>query len=174
MTAGEYKLNDALKATIATEIVFQFGSTYLLNGDNGTGKTSFLKNILIPKIDQAANNNFLFFHTEQDLALQFYIIKSYYKGLKKSQKDYSTFTEGLKNLKEEFLNFQFYENKQIVFILDEIDQYINVNDFLKDLPEKNTTLILATHNKQELNGNEKITTVNFHKVTNGLTKITLN
>lgn len=174
LTKGEYKLNNSISAKITSDIIFQYGLTYLLNGDNGTGKSSFLKNILVPQIDKIATNNFLLFHTEQDVALQFYVIKSYYKGLKKSKKIFSTFEYGLQNLKEEFLTFNLYKNKQIVFILDEIDQYVDINEFLKDLPIENTTLILATHNKQKLWTKENFITLNFKKINLELTEITLN
>ncbi len=144
-------MNDSLQLFIENDISIEMGKNYFIIGDNGVGKSSFIKNILLPQINLASSNKFLFFYSEQDISVQFKIMQAYYIGLKKNEKSFSSHEEALGFLKNKYLEADFYVNKHIVFILDEIDQYINLNQFMEDLNNENATVILTTHNQNRIN-----------------------
>jgi|GEM_PF-2339883 len=168
---GKYFLNSSLQANLLSNLDFSFGKNYLLTGDNGTGKSSFIKNVILPELDKVSENKFLYYHTEQDISVQYYIIKSYYKGLKRCQNSFATLVESLNNLKRNYLNFNYFQNLKIVFVLDEIDQFLTINDFVQDLLTENMSIIIVSHNEENIDSNIITQSIKFTKANNSITNI---
>jgi len=170
---GEYKLNSSLKVIIDTAIEFSLGKNYILTGENGIGKSSFITNLLIPNISPNAKNNFLLFYASQDITIQYYVVKNYYNGLLNEKQDLTSIEKAIKLIKTKYLKFEKFPTQNIVFILDEIDQYLQLNDFFQELNKSNYSIFLATHNENIIQTDMEFQKILFKKETSNSSKIYL-
>ena len=152
LNKGKYKLNESLTGELYDDLEFKLGKKYFLYGENGSGKSSFIVNVLIPELVKKRNNQFYIFYASQDFTIQYYVIKSYYKGLKKIKRDLSSIEKVLLFIKDIYISL----NEPVYYILDEIDQHTNILDFINSLNNKNKSIILTSHNLSLNNGYEKI------------------
>src|SRR5690554_1780210 len=120
---GEYQLNSSMKIKIEETINFYLGENYVITGENGVGKSTFINKLLVPNAIKNSKNNFLIFYASQDFTIQYYIAKYYYNGLLFGQNDFTSVEKVIAFLKTNFINFKSFPNRNIVFIVDEIDQY---------------------------------------------------
>jgi len=167
---GEYDLNKNLSIIISKDIEFIFGNTFFLVGENGIGKTSFIEKLLIPKLIELNNkkNNFFIFYASQDFTIQYYVIKSYYNGLLNKKINMSSFNNVINFIKNEFLSL----NKKIFFILDEIDQYTDLLNFIKNIQfNNNYCIVLVSHKIRNIKNSKKVF---FHEISKNKTKVILN
>lgn len=173
ITKGQHTLNKNLELQNDSDLTFKFGEHYLLTGGNGSGKTSFLNKLFLPELSKVANGKFLYFHSSQDVTLQLYFIKAYYRGLLNTNEKFSTSTETLNNLKNHFLKFENSPSENIVFVLDEIDQYLSMVDFFNGINLEKHSVVLVTHNSENLPSIIEFTNIIFQPVSHKLTKITI-
>jgi len=143
LNKGTYYLNESLKGELVDDIEFKLGNKYFLYGENGSGKSSFIINVLIPELVKDKEKKFFYiFYASQDFTIQYYVIKSYYKGIKKIDKDLSTIEKALLFIKNIYLKI----DEPICFILDEIDQHTDIMNFLNDIDNDKNSIILTSHN----------------------------
>jgi hypothetical protein len=161
---GKYELNRSVSVVLEEPMQFDFGCNYLLVGDNGIGKSSFVSKLLLPEIIPIAENNFMIFYVPQDVTIQYYLVKYYYNGLLNEQHDLSTIADALNLVKSKTLEFEGFPTNKIVFILDEVDQYLSLADYLKDLDSRSYSLFLITHNEKNLPTYMPFKHINFHRV----------
>lgn len=171
---GKYELNDSLELIVEETMQFSLGENYLLTGENGVGKSSFVSHLLIPHLIPRAKNSFLLFYTSQDITIQYYMIKSYYKGLKGEKRNISSIRDALYLIKEKYVTFDAFPTKNIVFVLDEIDQYVQLNKFLQDLNKENYSTFLITHNKHTIETVMQFREVLFQRESSTQSKVWIN
>jgi len=171
---GDYQLNSSLKVTIDNPLKFYLGRNYIITGENGIGKSTFITKLLLPSVIENSKNNFLIFYASQDFTIQYYVIKYYYNGLLFEHNDFSSIEKVIDFVKLKFVHFDKFPNKNIVFIVDEIDQYLSIEKFLYDLKSINYTIFLSTHNKKDLNSNIIFDNLVFEKINRDESKISLN
>lgn len=171
ISKGRHTLNKNLELLNDIDLTFRFGEHYLFTGGNGSGKTSFLNKLFLPELSKVANGKYLYFHSSQDVTLQLYFVKAYYRGLLNTNERFSTSTETLNNLKNHFLKFEENPSENIVFVLDEIDQYLSIKDFLNGIDMGKHSVVLVTHNNENLPSNIEFKNILFHSASHNLTKI---
>ncbi len=72
--AGKHLLWQQFNLEICCSIAFEQGKHYHLQGENGSGKSSFINRILIPRLKESGCYILLF---EQQMALQLHAIKAH-------------------------------------------------------------------------------------------------
>lgn len=170
---GEYQLNSSLKVTINFPLEFHLGKNYIITGENGIGKSTFITKQLIPKAIEKSKDNFLIFYASQDFTIQYYVIKYYYNGLLFENNDFSSIEKVVDFIKHKFVEFKNFPTQNIVFIVDEIDQYLPLDDFLKDLKSSDYSIFLSTHNENNFNSNLIFEKIIFEKISRDNSKISL-
>lgn len=147
---GEYELNSSICVVLDEPLCFKFGENYLLTGDNGAGKSSFLSKLFIPRLLEAINEDIPVFYIPQDVTIQYYLIRYYYNGVLDEKHNFSSIEDALRVAKSKIQNYYKGQKCNMIFILDETDQYIPLKEFLKDLNTNESSILLITHNEQKL------------------------
>ena len=171
---GAYQLNSSIKITVDKTLNFYLGNNYFITGENGIGKSTFISKLLIPSAIKYSKENFLIFYASQDFTIQYYVIKYYYNGLLFENNDFSSIEKVISFIKEKFVDFKKFPTQNIVFIVDEIDQYLPIENFLKDLKSSNYSVFLSTHNKNNINSSLPFNNIIFEKISREESKINLN
>ena len=147
---GEYELNRSISVVLDQPLNFEFGENYLLTGDNGSGKSSFASKLFVPRLLQSVGEDVPVFYIPQDVTIQYYLIRYYYNGLLNEQHDFSSIADALSLAKSKIMNYYKAQPCRMIFILDEIDQYIPLRYFLDGLNKDNYSIVLITHNENNL------------------------
>lgn len=171
---GAHQLNSSIKITADKPLKFYLGKNYLITGENGIGKSTFISKLLIPSAIKYSKENFLIFYASQDFTIQYYVIKYYYNGLHFENNDFSSIEKVISFIKEKFVDFNKFPTKNIVFIVDEIDQYLPIENFLRGLNSSNYSVFLSTHNKNNISSSLPFENIIFEKVSREESKIYLN
>ncbi len=171
---GEYQLNSSLRVTLDTSIKFKLGNNYIITGENGIGKSTFITKLLIPSAIVNSKDNFLIFYASQDFTIQYYVIKCYYNGLLNEKNDFGSIDKVIDFIKLKFVDFKSFTTQNIVFIVDEIDQYLTIENFLYNLDSTNYSIFLSTHNEKNFKSNLIFHKINFEKLSRDKSKIMLN
>ena len=171
---GEYQLNSSIKITIDIELRFYLGRNYIITGENGIGKSTFITKLLIPSVIKYSKNNFLIFYASQDFTIQYYVVKYYYNGLLFENNDFSSIEKVIDYIKLKHVDFKKFPTQNIVFIVDEIDQYLPIEHFLHDLESSKYSIFLSTHNENNFDTNLIFNKLIFEKISRDETKIYLN
>jgi hypothetical protein len=171
---GVYQVNSSIKITIDNTLKFYLGNNYIITGENGVGKSTFISKLLIPNAIKCSNENFLIFYASQDFTIQYYVVKYYYNGLLFENNDFSSIEKVITFIKEKFVDYKKFPTQNIVFIVDEIDQYLPIERFLKGLNSSNYSVFLSTHNKCSICTSLSFEDLIFEKVSREESKIYLN
>lgn len=87
ISSGSYRVWEGFSLSFDRDLDLIRGNSYMLRGENGSGKSSFLKQILIPALVLQASSQYLLYF-EQQMMRQLYAIradaalKNYPKALK--------------------------------------------------------------------------------------------
>ncbi len=171
---GAYQLNNSIKITIENTLKFYLGDNYIITGENGVGKSTFINKLLIPSAIKYSDKNFLIFYASQDFTIQYYVVKYYYNGLLFENNDFSSIGSAISFIKEKFVDFKKFPTQNIVFVIDEIDQYLPIEDFLEGLNSSNYSVFLSTHNVSCINSNLIFKNIIFEKINRKESKIFIN
>lgn len=171
---GNYQLNSSLKIILEHTFKFYLSNNYIITGENGAGKSTFINKLLIPNVIKYSDKKFLIFYASQDFTIQYYVIKYYYNGLLFENNDFSSIENVINLIKEKFIDFKKFPTQNIVFILDEIDQYLPIENFLKGLNSSNYSIFLSTHNKNCINSNFIFEKIIFEKINGKESKVYIN
>ena len=171
INSGNYKIWDFLDLYLPEKIEFQKDNNYFITGDNGLGKSSFIKKVLIPEILSENNKNILLFYIAQDFNLQFYAIKAYSASRKGEKKKVNTFEDALNYMLDNFLSSIKRETDSIFFIFDEIEVYSKLAGVMKKINNLNKISVTVTHNNDNLENISTEKQINFSKISKNSTKI---
>ena len=75
--ADNYRIWERLTLSVPEPLDFTLGQQYLFVGDNGAGKSSFIKRVFLPAFEAQADRRFLLLYVTQDFLMQFYTIKAH-------------------------------------------------------------------------------------------------
>jgi len=114
---GIYPVWHDFSLELTHPIKLESGGIFLLQGDNGTGKSSFISQILIPAIDKDVEEHYLLW-LQQQMLRQFYVVKAHaalnkYPVAIRSEKDAGTYL--IHDLEQSVLG----EARPIIAVLDE-------------------------------------------------------
>lgn len=157
------------KIEVTADLVFEAGSIYQLDGDNGTGKTSFIKKVLIPEILLNPDRQYLMY-IEQQIQSQFDVVKAY-AALQKPAVQIHTFTD--------MVDYQLYklsqqlitQSKPCFIIIDESSLLTRIVQTLSRLKVKQYCLVYVSHQKCEIPVNKEILHLKIESINTGLSRI---
>ncbi len=121
-----YQVWKSFSLQFDNKISFENGMTYRLSGSNGSGKSSFIKRVLIPELQKS---QIRYLYVEQQVQNQLYAIKAD-AAIKKYA--YSINDDGsvVDYLLQSLIEAEPDYNNPCVFILDETQHYQKVYDFI--------------------------------------------
>ncbi len=73
--AGEYECWQGFRLHLESDINLSLGTNYYLHGANGSGKSTFIKKLLLPSL-QSSRNQVFSLYIQQHFHLQAYLIKA--------------------------------------------------------------------------------------------------
>ncbi len=169
---GDYRVFKQLELQLPCDISFNTGDTCFITGDNGLGKTSFLKNILIPEIQKAIpEKNLLLFYVEQDFTLQFYAIRAYAAAAGGMQVGFRRFGEAISYMADIFSRFATEKEYTVFLVFDEIEIYERFSDVLERLKNMNKIVVMITHSPRTLRSVPGCRIIRFSQVSKTLTRV---
>lgn len=140
---GTYELNPAMKIQIQDDIHFEFNKKYSISGENGCGKSSFIRNILYTNISNSCKGKIQYIYFDQEILSQYYYVKAYVSM--KEHKKINTISDFIKKTIELHKANNIYNSKKLVIVLDETDKYIDTQDILLQIANYEYSLINVTH-----------------------------
>jgi len=167
--ASTYSVWSDFSIEVSKDFTFESGRYYQLTGDNGSGKSSFIKRILIPQllINQAQQ---YVLYIEQQIQSQFDAIKAY-AALQKPPVQIHTFAEmidfQLQKLSEQLKD----QYRPCFFIIDECQSIQRIVQTLSHLKVKQYCLLYVSHRICEIAIKEDIISLKLDIVNERLSKL---
>lgn len=146
-------------------------SKYWICGNNGSGKSTMCNSILYPRIVAAQRNlNPILYITQNSLELH-HLTKTYYNYFQ---------GKNIQNIDESIIQLIFNHvhmlqpKQELYMILDEVENYLSIQNVLSLLLKRNITLFFVSHGGVDPNFNYKIilnkmndeTTINITSLNN--------
>jgi len=167
--AFKYEIWTEFQLEITSDIEFETGSCYHLKGQNGSGKTSFVRKVLIPHLVKNPSQQYILY-LEQQVQSQLDAIKAYAAIQKPAVH--------LKNVEEMFeyqlnlLSAAFeQEPRPIIIILDETVYPLVINQWLQQTNIEHICLVYISHLESNFAGFKTIKQINFYPASANLTRI---
>ncbi len=140
--AGQYQVRENLSLHITDDLSLDPGSTTLITGSNGAGKSTFFHKLLIPEIAKHTNNVILLM--EQDFEIQFYALAARSVDIKKKQRGVHTPKAALEYVKTTYLA-ELQPHQQLFILLDEPTRYLNPAEWVAQFSQCNPIVCMITH-----------------------------
>lgn len=147
ISKGVYDLNSTLKLSVNENIELISGMSYDIKGENGSGKSSFVRNILFKEVSKQCKGIIQYLYFDQEILSQFYYGKAYL-----SVKEH----RGIKKIDDLILAIiklhtenNIYGNENFILILDETDKYISTSKLVSYFLTYKLTLINISHKQTE-------------------------
>jgi len=167
---GIYQIWDNFSIELLTDITFQVNHSYYLKGDNGSGKTSFIRKLLIPNLQIEPEQQHILY-CEQQIQSIYDVVNAYVFFQKQNyfinnEKDLAIYQSSLA------LEANDLEKRPLMCILDES----------KELPEyhkqlisdgKDCCLVFTTHHYPAILALDNLHIVEFQAIANRLSKVML-
>lgn len=175
---GIYKIWDDFSLKLNNDIKLTANSIFFLTGDNGAGKTSFIKKILLDTIAKTKPPVYPAY-LSQEFAHQYYAIKAYNVYKNNTDSIVSDFSEAITYYLNE-LSEKIPEKHTLLLILDEAEIYKKLEEIILLFANRDVIFVVVTHNPNILealkNKNIKLTKIIQNKISHNLAfkKITEN
>lgn len=133
--AIEYKVWPQFSINCNNNLIFETGFCYYLSGDNGTGKTSFITKVFLPKLISDVSSQYIIY-LEQHGQIQFDILKAY-ESIHNVHMHLGDEADLFSNLLELLSKQLRLEKRPIVIIIDEsiysdiLDNWISAQNDLE-------------------------------------------
>lgn len=140
-----YLLYKSFFIKISKDLCFETDKSYWLKGKNGSGKTSFIKKILVPLLQRNPDEQYIIY-VEQQIQAQFDAIKSYCLLQKPATEIHSLpdMVKGLFNITIERMSMV---KRPIFIILDEYYDIDVINSSLAKFNPDMYCLIIVSHSE---------------------------
>lgn len=141
-----YLLYKSFFIKISKDLCFETDKSYWLKGKNGSGKTSFIKKILVPLLQRNPDEQYIIY-VEQQIQAQFDAIKSYCL-LQKPAIEIHSLPDMVKVLFDITLVRLNYIKRPMIIILDEYYDVDVINSSLTKFNPDMYCLIIVSHGEQ--------------------------
>jgi len=156
---------------IEKDIVLKTGITYHLTGNNGSGKTSFIKKILIPLLNVNPQHQYILY-VEQQIQNQFYALKAY-SSLSKTSKHLSTFNEMVMYQLNDLKNMLLKDDRPVMLILDEFDITDEVKQTVYELEKNEICILYISHKPCLFDKKDNMVNLSFIRTTPTQSKVSV-
>ena len=146
--ADDYRIWERLTLSVPEPLDFRLHQQYLFVGDNGAGKSSFVKRVFLPAFEAQADHRLLLFYITQDFLMQFYAIKAH-----------SAFHQREKSAihsPEEAIAYMYachrralQEDTALAAVFDESEAVVRLRPLIEEIATLRSMILVITH-QQEL------------------------
>ena len=146
--ADDYRIWERLTLSVPESLDFTLGQQYLLVGDNGAGKSSFIKRVFLPAFEAQADRRFLLFYVTQDFLMQFYAIKAhaaYHQREKSAIHSPEAAIAYLYDCYRAALN----DGAALAAVFDESEAVVRLRPLIEEIAALRSMIVVITH-QQEL------------------------
>jgi len=144
---------------IDNDLTFSTGCVYHLKGQNGSGKTSFIRRILIPFLQSEPQGQYIFY-LEQMIQTQYDAIHAY-AALSRPACQISNFNEMVTYLMENLSSYCKKEPRPVFLIIDEFPDSELISKLLSYSDLKDCCLVYTSHHECIFDQSENLSTIEF-------------
>lgn len=166
---GKYELNPAMNIQIQSDIVFDYDKKYSIRGENGSGKSSFVRNILYKSVSKNCKGKVQYIYFDQEILSQYYYVKAYVSM--KEHKKINTISAFITKTIELHKANNIYNSNKLIIILDETDKYIDTTEVLALIADYECVFINISHSTNDNLKYDKIIEINKIDDNNATLKI---
>lgn len=149
-------------------IKFETGCCYHLKGQNGTGKSSFIRKILIPQLQNRTSEQYILY-LEQQVQSQFDALKAH-AALQKPSVQINSVEHMFSYQLRRLSHFTEKDPRSAIIILDETIYPEIINEWLQEADLEQVCLIYVSHLDYNFTGFSPIKSIRFQLVSAGLSK----
>ncbi len=167
--ASSYQLWPDFRLEFFRDIVLENGNCYHLQGNNGAGKTTFLKQLLIPMLERDPSRQYVLY-IEQQVQSQLDAILAY-AALNRYLLPIRTAEDMLDYLLE-LLHCQLQKStRPVILILDESIIPGILQKRMAELDQSSICLLYTSHQEVEIAGNLNLKQLRFDVISPQLTRL---
>jgi Cdc6-like AAA superfamily ATPase len=172
ISRGHHNIWQDFSLVVKGELILKTGFSYRLTGRNGSGKTSFIKKVLIPRLQ---SNPFLqyIFYVEQQVQSQFDAVKAH--SAFKSPDFRMVTTDDMVLCQLKLLNEQYKkEPRPVIVILDEYEAPDFLTKWMRQITLSNICLLTVSHSDTSDDDMTGIFALEFKPITSSLSEVSSN
>ncbi|MFO7659930.1 MAG: hypothetical protein R6V77_03365 [Candidatus Cloacimonadaceae bacterium] len=154
---------------IDSELVFAIGKCYHLTGQNGAGKSSFIKKVLIPQLLKQQSLQFILY-LEQQVQSQLDAVKAN-AALQKPAMHINTIDEMFDYQLKQLSRQLAAEPRPVIIILDETILSDLINQWLNKVSVEQACLIYISHQDFDFPSFKEVIKINLKPVSVSLSRI---
>jgi predicted ATPase len=158
ISQGKYELNSAMNIQIQSNIEFEYNKKYSISGENGSGKSSFVRNIIYKSVSKNCKGKVQYIYFDQEILLQYYYVKAYI-SMKEHKKINSISAFITKTIELHKAN-NIYNSNKLVVILDETDKYIDTSIIFSLIKDYEYAFINISHSTNDNLKYDKVIEIN--------------
>ncbi|MDP2173667.1 MAG: hypothetical protein Q8M98_06095 [Candidatus Cloacimonadaceae bacterium] len=137
---GSHSLWQGFDLDVRRELWFGIGDIFHLHGDNGSGKTSFLRKLLVPQALDSVNPVYQLYF-EQQSALQLFSVKAY-AALQKPPRQINNENQMIDYLLDSFDLARQREARPALVMIDESPR---LHDIIERVSVHSVCIVFASH-----------------------------
>jgi len=169
--SGVYNIWQNFDIEVKQDIIFETGCFYQMEGVNGSGKTSFLKKVLLPQLQRRPDDQYIIY-VEQQVQSQLDAIKSYALLQKPAVRICSI--EDMFDYQLNHLSIFLQQSpRPVIMIIDETTFYDKLNLWLDNYSAYEIFVVFATHQVHELENRYPQKIISVCPINQQLSNITL-
>ena len=146
--ADNYRIWERLTLSVPEPLDFTLGQHYLLIGDNGAGKSSFIKRVFLPAFEAQADRRFLLFYVTQDFLMQFYAIKAH-AAYHQREKSAIHSPEAAIAYLYDCYRAALHDGAALAAVFDESEAVVRLRPLIEEIAALRSMIVVITH-QQEL------------------------
>jgi ABC-type cobalamin/Fe3+-siderophores transport system ATPase subunit len=171
ITRAKYQAWKEFKLQLDDNILFSTGMFYHLKGQNGSGKSSFIRKVLLPFLKNDPQKQYIFY-LEQMIQTQFDAVHAC-AALSKPARQITTRSEMVAFLMDNLWMCYKEEPRPVFIIIDEYPDSKLISELLTRIDIKEYCLVYTSHQKTQFERFENLRTIDFMPLTASVTKVSL-
>ncbi|MGX5818742.1 ATP-binding cassette domain-containing protein [Chitinophaga lutea] len=140
---GSYSLNAGMSLKVAEDLTIHEGCRYAICGANGSGKSSFVRNILFHHIQKQCKGTVQYLYFDQEIASQYYYTKAYFSY--KEHRKINNVSDFIFLTLDLHLRQNIYTSDKFILVLDETDKYVPTEKVLDRFSSHSLTMFNVSH-----------------------------
>ena len=145
-----YPLWEHLTLSVPQTLTFALRRQYLLVGDNGAGKSSFIKRVFIPAFERQADQRLFLWYVSQDFLMQFYAIKAH-SALHQREKSAIHSPEAAIAYLFDCYRNALKDGAAIAAVFDESEAVVSLRPLIEEIAALRSMMLVITHQQEVMN-----------------------
>ncbi len=146
--ADNYRIWERLTLSVPEPLDFTLHRQYLFIGDNGAGKSSFIKRVFLPAFEAQADRRWLLLYITQDFLMQFYAIKAHSAFHQREKSAIHSPEAAIAYMYDCYRN-ALKDDAAIAAVFDESEAVVRLRPLIEEIATLRSMILVITH-QQEL------------------------